>query len=287
MRTYLDCIPCFFKQALQSARLISGDETVHKKILNDLSRLVPEFSLCSSPPEMSRHIQRTMEKYFGEVDLYKEIKRKSNSMALELYPRLKEKVRQSDDKLLTAIEVAIAGNVIDYAVKNTLNIEEEISRLLDEDRETTLFQSPDYQNFKEDFVRAKTIVYLADNAGEILFDRVLIEEFPEDKKIFFAVRGKPVINDALIEDAQMCGLDTVADVISTGVDAPGTLLRLCSQDFLEIFHSADMIISKGQGNYEALSDSPRRVYFLLKVKCPVIARHCGAEVGDIILKRRR
>ncbi len=285
MRTYLDCIPCFFKQALECARLITGDETVHKHLLNDLSQLVPDFSLGSSPPEMSRLIHQTMEKYFGPVDLFKEIKNKSNAMALKLYPALKEMVRRSDDRLRTAIEIAIAGNVIDYAAKNTLNIEGEIANLLNGKGALIAPSSDDYLNFRKDLAAAGTIVYLGDNAGETVFDRVLIEEFPKDKKVFFVVREKPVINDALAEDARVCGLDAVTQVISSGVDAPGTVLKYCSKEFLKIFRQADLVISKGQGNYEALSEAPRRIYFLFKVKCPVIARHSGATLGDIVLKR--
>jgi hypothetical protein len=270
---------------MESARLITRDEAIHKQLMDDLARLVPEFSLGSSPPEMSRHIHQAMEKYFGPIDLFKEIKKKSNLRALELYPRLKEKVNQSSDRLLTAIEIAIAGNVIDYAAKNTLNIEEEIQKLFEKEFSAEPKSEFEYENFKKDLGAAKIILYLADNAGEIVFDRVFIEEFCDNKKVIFAVRDKPVINDALMEDAVFCGLDKIAQVISSGVDAPGTVLKYCSDEFRKIFRQADLIISKGQGNYEALSEAQGKIYFLFKVKCPVIARHSGAALGDIVLKR--
>jgi len=129
------------------------------------------------------------------------------------------------------------------------------------------------------------VLYLADNAGEVVFDRILAEEIPGNKEIIYAVRGKPIINDALIEDALACGIDKRARVVSSGVDAPGTILKYCSDDFLEIFEDAEFIISKGQGNYEALSDINKPIYFLFKVKCPVIARHVGVKLGDIVLKK--
>ena len=285
MRTYLDCIPCFIKTALEMARLVDANAITHKEILDEVARMIPNFSLGSSPPEMARMIHKVMERRFGNKDIYGTIKKESNRKALELYPRLKEKVSESTDKLLTAVEIAIAGNVIDYAAKNSLNIEAEIDKLFTNDFShinKTIF---DYEYFKDDLMKASRILYLADNAGEILFDRVLIEEFPEDKEIILAVRDKPVINDALIEDAMECGLDKRAKVMSSGVDAPGTVLKYCSKEFIEIYKNADLIISKGQGNYEALSQERENIYFLFRAKCPVIARHAGTEVGDIVLHK--
>lgn len=285
MRTYLDCIPCFLKGALEMARLVDGNEIVHKEILDEVARMIPEFSLVCSPPEMSRMIHKAMEKRFGNKDPYINIKKESNRKALELYPKLKEKVAFSKDRLLTAVEIAISGNVIDYGAKNTLNIEDEIEKLFTNDFmhiNKTIF---DYEHFKRDLFKAKRILYLADNAGEVVFDRVLMEEIPDDKAIIVAVRDKPVINDALFEDAQECGLDQRAKIISSGVDAPGTVLKYCSKEFLGIYKNADLIISKGQGNYEALSQEKENIYFLFRAKCPIIAKHAEVGLGDVVLKK--
>jgi len=285
MRTYLDCIPCFIKTALEMARLVEGNEIMHKEILDEVSRMIPGFSLGSTPPEMSRMIHKAMEKKIGDIDIYKEIKEKSNAKAMSLYPKLKEKVDFFEDKLLTAVELAIAGNIIDYAAKNTFKIEEEIEKLFTHEfycLNKTVFE---YESFKNDLMRASRVLYLADNAGEIVFDRVLIEEFPEEKEVIFAVRDKPVINDALIEDAQECGLDKITKIMSSGVDAPGTVLKYCSKEFLEIYENADLIISKGQGNYEALSQERKNIYFLFRAKCPIVAKHAEVKHGDIVLKR--
>ena len=285
MKTYLECIPCFFKQAIEAGRLITGNEIIHKKLIDEVAKLVPEFSLNSTPPEMAYHIHRVVKKKFGDKDLYKEIKEKSNRMALELYPKLKEKVDKSSDRLLSAVEIAIAGNVIDYASENRLNIEEEIENLFKEDFVNvgkTVFQ---YDDFRDDLMKTNKILYLADNAGEVVFDRVLIEEFCHEKEVLYVVREKPVINDALREDARACGIDKIARIISSGVESPGTILKYCSKEFMEIFNKAEFIISKGQGNYEALSNTRNGIYFLFRAKCPVIARHAGAEVGDIVLHK--
>ena len=285
MKTYLDCIPCFIKSALEMARLVDGNEIMHKKILDEVAGMVSEFSLGCSPPEMARMIHKVMERRFGDKDIYRSIKKESNRKALALYPRLKEKVQSSEDRFLTAVEIAIAGNVIDYAAKNTLNIEDEIEKIFTDDFahiNKTVF---DYEDFKNELNNAERVLYLADNAGEVVFDRVLIEEISEDKTIIFAVRDKPVINDALIEDAKECGLDKRAEIMSSGVDAPGTVLKYCSEEFLEIYRNADLIISKGQGNYEALSQERENIYFLFRAKCPVIARHAEVGLGDIVLKK--
>ena len=283
MKTYLDCIPCFFRQALEQGRLFTENELIHKEIMNDVATLVPGFSLGLTPPEMARKMHKLFEKRFGEQDLYKTVKDESNRRAMELYPELKEKIEQSKDRLLTAIELAIAGNVIDYAAKNTLDIEEEIQKLLKDNFTAGRKGVFDYEGFKKDLESAKTVLYLADNAGEIVFDRIFIEEFCDYREVIFAVRDKPAINDVLMEDAIFCGIDKIAQVISSGVDAPGTILKYCSEEFLKIFRQADLIISKGQGNYEALSEAERKIYFLFKVKCPVIARHSGTALKDIVL----
>jgi len=265
------------------AQLVTGDEIQHKKIIDEVAKIIPDFSLGSTPPEMARMIHKVMEKQMGEKDFYKQIKEQSNKKALALYPKLKEKVNNSKDRLLTAVEIAIAGNVIDYAAKNTLNIEKEIENLFKEDFANVGKTIFDYENFKEKLGKSKHILYLADNAGEVVFDRVLLEEIPEEKEIIYAVREKPVINDALIEDALFCGVDQRAKVISSGVDAPGTILKYCSERFVRLFKDADMVISKGQGNYEALNDEKREIFFLFRAKCPVIARHADVHVGDIVL----
>ncbi len=285
MRTFVECVPYFLKQALEHGRLFTGDEMIHKEILDEVAHLIPNFSLGCTPPEMAREMHKLFGKKFGGEDLYKEVKEQSNRRAMDLYPELKKKVSRSPDPLLTAVELAIAGNVIDYAVKNTLNIEDEIQKMLDGNFAAGRKGIFEYEEFREDLAAAETVLYLADNAGEIVFDRVLLEELPSRQEIIFAVRDKPVINDALLDDALFCGIDKIARVISSGVDVPGTVLKYCSQEFLKIFKRADLIISKGQGNYEALSDLNGKIYFLFKVKCPVIARHSGASLGDIVLRR--
>jgi damage-control phosphatase, subfamily I len=293
MKTYLECIPCFFKQALEASKIAGAGHRTRKKILDKLSKILPKISLTSSPPETGRIIYELVREITREKDPFREIKDKSNELALGLYDRLKHKVRVSRDGLLTAVELAIAGNIIDYGVKNSLNVNEELSGILKKERVALKKEKKkffDYACFKTALKKAKNILYLADNAGETVFDRILIEEIKKkdiNKKIIYAVKEIPVINDALAEDAYKCGINKTAEIISSGSDAPGTVISLCSKKFLRIYGKADMIISKGQGNFEALSREKTPIFFLFMAKCPVVAGDVGCELGDVILLKGR
>ncbi len=291
MKTYLECIPCFFRQALEASSMTGANENVRKNILDDVALAIPGFSLEASPPEMAKIIHSIVRKHTGVDDPYKEVKEKSNSMALNVYERLKKKINESPDKLKLSVEVAIAGNIIDYGVKNTLNVEEEIDKILHDEDEgikkenNSLFE---YEKFKKKIETSSTLLYLADNAGETVFDRILIEEIRRidvNKKIYYAVKEKPIINDALAEDAIVCGINKTSEIISSGSDAPGTILKICSKDFLDIYKKADMVISKGQGNFESLSNPGRTIFYLFMAKCPIVAKEVGCKIGDIILKQ--
>ncbi len=288
MKTYLDCIPCFYRQALEAARIAGTNEIIQKKIIDELSKLIPDFSLEASPPEMGRAIYSLVGKISGVKDPFKKIKESSNKFALKLYPKLKQEINNSEDKLLAAVKLSIIGNIIDYGIKNSLNVEEEIDHLfkgnfiINNENSSNIFK---YNQFKEKLNKVNTIIYLADNAGEVVFDRLLIEELVEElgKQVIYVVRGKPVINDALIEDAIFCGINKVAKITSSGSDAPGTIMKYCSSEFIKLYQNTEMIISKGQGNYEALSEEDKLIFFLLKAKCSVIAEDVGCKVGDMVL----
>ena len=279
VKTYLDCIPCFFRQALQASRLAKADEEIQRQILIKLGRELSNFSLNSTPPEMGQILYSLVKERTGQ-DPFKEIKEKSNRYALDLYPELKERVRNSSEPLRVAVRLAIAGNVIDYGVPRRFELREEIERVLSS--EYGIFQ---FEELKKSLNRAKKILYLADNAGEIVFDRILIEEFQREfeSEIVVAVRGAPVINDATLTDASQVGLDKICRVVTNGTDVPGTLLNHCSPEFLKIYRAADLVISKGQGNFESLWGEKKKIFFLFKIKCEVVAHHIGGREGDTVL----
>ncbi|MFZ0448236.1 MAG: ARMT1-like domain-containing protein [Desulfatiglandaceae bacterium] len=277
MKTYLDCFPCFLSQALRAARIATDDEKKIKQVLDAVGMMLKDIPLESTPPGSGRLIYRKVSEITGVLDPYKKIKAESTKKALALYPPLKGLVQESDDRLLTALRIAIAGNVIDFGANWDFDLDEEIEQILEKD-----FAICDYNAFKNNLDDAGEVLYIGDNAGECVFDRILIEEI--HKPTTFVVRDVPIINDATYEDAVAAGVDTVATILSSGTDAPGTILEACSPDFMEVYHNAECIISKGQGNYEALSTENRPIFFLLKTKCSVIANDIRTKEGDILLK---
>ena len=281
MRIYLDCISCFVRQALDAARFATDDERIHKKVVDQVLRLAADLDMSQSPPVMGQQIHRLVRKLVGSEDPYHSVKKQFNSLALKLYPDLRKQIISSDDPFETAVRLAIAGNIIDFGVKSSLT-ELEVRKTVS-DSLSSYLDPEQVQNFKNAVMDAEEILYLADNAGEIVFDHLLIEQLPIEK-ITVVVKGSPVINDATIEDANLVGLGRIVEVIDNGSDGPGTILETCSQDFLERFEKADLIIAKGQGNYETLSDVDKNIFFLLKAKCLVIAEDIGCEVGEMILQ---
>jgi len=277
MKTYLDCFPCFINQALRAARIATDDEKKIKMVLDKVGMMLKDIPLKNTPPESGRLIYRKISEITGNPDPYKEIKRESTKKALLLYPSLKDQIERSKDRLLTAIRIAIAGNVIDFGANWNFDLENEIDETLEK-----AFAICDYGRFKDGLDKAREVLYLGDNAGECVFDRILIEEMK--KPVKYIVRDIPIINDAIYEDAVQAGIDKVATILSSGTDAPGTILNTCSSEFKELYDNSKFIISKGQGNYEALSSERRPIFFLLKTKCHVIANDIGVNEGDIILK---
>jgi uncharacterized protein with ATP-grasp and redox domains len=288
MKTDYDCVPCFIRQALDAARLATSDEKIHEQVLRGVLVSMSRMDLRKSPPLMGQYIHRMIRTLSGIDDPYKEVKNRFNRFALELYPVLKERIVHSSHPLETAVRLSIAGNIIDFGAKSAVK-PGEVHETIDRALADPLFGN--IESFLDTIFSAKTILYIGDNAGEIVFDRLLIEQLPVDR-ITFAVRGDPVINDATMEDAEDTGMKEVVEVIDNGSDAPGTILDECSEGFRRCFFGADLIIAKGQGNYETLSDVDKPIGFILKSKCPVIARHIGCPAGSLVirgknLRRRR
>lgn len=277
MKTYLDCIPCFFKQALFAARAAVNDDETIKAVLDRVGDLVSDIPLENSPPETGREVYRIVREVTRVDDPFAGLKTDSIRTALALYPQLKQQVEASIDPIETAVRLAIAGNVIDFGANPDFQLEEEIHAIL---RSEPVVNH--YQVFKKKLGAAQEILYIGDNAGETVFDKILIEAMA--RPVTYVVRGRPIINDATMEDAIKSGLDEVASIVSSGWDGPGVSLKSGSEAFLRHYKSADLIISKGQGNYETLSSEQRPIFYLLKAKCPVIARNLGVGEGDTVTK---
>ena len=277
MKTYLDCLPCFLNQALRAARIATDDEKKIKTVLDEVGMMLKNISLNTSPPESAGLIYHKVKEITGNVDPYNKIKKESTQQALSLYPYLKDRLKKSKDRLLMAIRIAIAGNIIDFGANWNFDIENETYKVLEMN-----FAVCDYNRFKNKLDKAPNVLYIGDNAGECVFDRILIEEIK--KPVTYVVREVPIINDATYEDAVQAGIDGVATILSSGTDAPGTILETCSQEFKEVYKNSEFVISKGQGNYESLSKERRPIFFLLKTKCNIVAGDIGVDIGDIVLK---
>lgn len=281
MHTYLDCYPCFLRQALTAARMAGATDDVEWQALHHVLRLLRDVPEGATPPVLADQVHRLVREVAGHGDPYAEIKASTTEAALALYPRLTELVASSADPLGTAVRVAIAGNVIDLGVRDDVpDLWETVERVL-----AAPFAIDDLAAFREALAAADHVLYLADNAGETVFDRVLVEALPVP--VVYAVKAGPVLNDATAADARAAGLHDCATVVDTGSDAPGTTLALCSPEFRAAFLAAPLVVAKGQANYETLSDAGANVFCLLQVKCPVIARDAGVPVGGVVVRRSR
>lgn len=283
MLSTIDCIPCFVRQAAEAVALSTTDEAQRERLLRHLLSDIAVADWSAVPVALSQAMQRTVRAETGALDPYRALKERMNRTALELLPGLEAALHRQPDPRAAAVRLAIAGNLLDAGSKNRIE-PEDLPRHLQ-----SIWTAP-LVGPVEDFFRAaekaRKILYLADNAGEIIFDRLLVEALPPGR-VTVAVRGRPVINDATLEDAEVAGLTRIATVIDNGSDAPGTLLDDCSDAFRSCFANADMVIAKGQGNYETLCQTPGNLWFLLTVKCPVIGACVGAQVGTHVLTNTR
>lgn len=273
MKAFLDCIPCIVQQGLRTARLVTSDEEVHRRVVARLLSELARADLTATPMELGQIAQRVAREVTNCPDPYATIRKDSNREALRLYPRLKDIVAASNAPLRTATKIAIAGNIIDFGVlADNFDVEATLDRILQ-----SPFAIDDYELFAESLTRVSNLLYIADNAGEIVFDRVLIEQIPAEH-IVVAVKDEPFINDAIMEDAQATGLTDVAQVIEVPI-YPDT-----SPQFEEAWGNAELIIAKGQANYEAYSEAPGPIFFLLLAKCDFVAQDIGVNKGDMILQ---
>jgi uncharacterized protein with ATP-grasp and redox domains len=235
MKTHLECIPCFIKQSLEAARMATDDEEIHEMVLKEVMSHLQGISFEDSPPELSREVHSIIKRITKSNDPYKQAKDESNRMSKNLYSRLEKHVKDDKDSLLMAIKLAIAGNVIDFGTMNRLNVNEVIDNALKRD-----FDVSSYSRFKKVLDQSKSILYLADNTGEIFFDKLLLKELVNiGKEITYVVKANPIINDALLEDAKFAGIDKLATIMAYDTDhdksTPGTVMHYASEEFLDRF----------------------------------------------------
>lgn len=286
MQTHLDCIPCFLHQSLEASRMATDDEAKHDRVMKKVMQYLENIDFRLSPPEISRGVHAIVKQETGVDDPYERVKKQANDQALQQLPKLKDLIDEADDSLLMAVKLSIIGNVVDFGTMHRYDVLEMIDNLSQHP-----FDDAGYDSFKQRLDEVDSVLFLADNTGEIVFDRLLIEKLKEmGKTITYVVKRHPIINDATIADAKAVGIDRLATVVNgddgTNYSAPGLVLSFTSSHFKKLLGEADVVISKGQGNYESLNDIDREVFFLLMVKCPLVARAIGIDVGTMVLKAK-
>jgi len=252
-------------------------ENLQEEILRKFLDFFSHVDYEQSPVALGRELHRLLRRYLQDPDPYREIKLEYNRRMMDKYDDFKKLINNSSDPFNTAVRLAIAGNVIDFGSYHRLDVMETVDRILKAE-----LARDDSQKLKQEIACAENVLYLGDNAGEIVFDKLLIETI-NHPNVFFAVRGAPIINDVTEKDTEMTGIDEYAKIISSGDDAPGILLESCSPEFKKMFQNADVIISKGQGNLEGLIDVDHNIFYLLTVKCRLVAEHLGVNEKEFVV----
>jgi damage-control phosphatase, subfamily I len=276
-----DCTFCSVKSIQKLFGQLTVNDDVARIIIKKSLRILSNSSREAMPVEVARQIQAMIRNQLGNPDPYKEIKQKSNEDLLVRYGEFKKTIANAENSFETALRLAIAGNIIDYgAAHDSFDVDKTINHVLHAE-----FGINHSEMLQQNLEKAKTVLYLGDNAGEIVMDKLFIEHL-QHPNLFFAVKGGPVLNDVTMEDAINVGMDKVANLISNGYDAPSTLLHKTSPEFGQLFQEADVVISKGQGNFEGLIETEKEnLFFGLMVKCQYIGSVLGVNEGDFVLKK--
>jgi len=266
------CYPCALNFALRTMNFIGegGNIELMRKVTRGISDIRPELT----PAHLGTLVNRIIREETGVEDPYKDEKKRENRIALEVYPLLKRYVERSNDRLLSALKISAVGNAIDLGVSGKIHLDfNEIEKELDFD-----FRVNRMTYFREKLLNSKSILLVADNAGEIIFDRILLEELKIKK--FVAVKTGPVINDITIDEIDETGILETAEVIETGSDSLGIIFEEVSDTFKEIYNASDIVIAKGHANTETLIDEKREIFFLLRAKCEYVADYLGIKKFD-------
>jgi len=285
MQSFVDCIHCYLKQATNCMTLAGVDEETQCRVLFALMDDIKLLDRESTPAENSSEILLKAYKLINNNDPYKEIKAKSNALALEMYPHLKKYLEQSENRLYDALKIAAAGNIIDLGINKSFDLDASLEQCLH-----TGFSRSDFALFQKKLNEVDRLIIIGDNSGEIVFDRLLAEELSRmGKNVTYIVKGGPIINDATEEDALQAGIDKIAAIVTTGSNYLGALLHKISPEARSLLERAELVIAKGQANFESLEHEELargRIFFLLKIKCECVGKVAEAALGDVVFFTR-
>jgi len=286
MKLHDKCLPCVVNQVIKVAN-ITGI-TKKEELLREVFTYLSKMNFDETTPEIIGEIFDMIKRHTKNPDPYKETRNYYNTLFMELLPEFERKIDQAENSFMLAVRYAIVGNIIDFnPIHNTLL--EDIYDCFDNMEQLEL-AIDDSSALMKDISIAGTLLYLGDNCGEICMDKILLKKIKElnpNVKLFFGVRGKPVVNDSISDDAYSVGIDEYAEIIDNGDGSLGTVLNRTSPAFKEVYNKADVVIAKGQANYECLSEEDKNIYFLLMTKCDVIAKDIGVEEKKMICMKNK
>ena len=285
MKTSLDCMECNIKQLIKVSKFVGASKEQQVVASKKLFKMLSEVNFDTSNPEIMGETWKIIVDVYKNNNPYKEIKSFYNNLLLEMYDDVRDVIKESGNLFITALKIAVIGNIIDFGARHTFSKEEVIRRI--EHYQEMSFRKDDSKKLKQSILNANTILYIGDNCGEIVLDKLFIETIHllnKDVKVYFGVRGGPILNDVTIEDFNQVKMGEVATCISSENAVPGTILKDSSKVFNDLFNSADIVIAKGQGNYESLSDNKRNdLYMLLMSKCDYVSNIIGVDTLDFVL----
>lgn len=280
MEPKIACIPCIVRQGTDVVSRLADSGSVKKSMIKEILRVLADTDIDQPPPLIAAAVHRTIRKGLSSDDPYAESKLRSNHLALSVLAQIRSRIDASTNPLGTALRVAAAANIIDFAVHSEITPDLVLNKL--EEAFERPFDAGLIRRFKEDVEKVSHILYITDNAGEIVFDSLLMDYLPQEK-ITVGVRGEPVLNDATLRDAELAGLTAKLPAVGNGTDIPGTCLDQCSEEFRRVWDRSDLVIAKGQGNFETLAGCGKSVYFMFTAKCRIVADMAGVPIGTVML----
>lgn len=283
------CFECDRNQMLKISQFMELDKDKENTLLQEAQAILDQCDMTKTNPEIMADIWVMVTELLKNKDPYAKIKYDYNELLLSMSESIKQEINKAEDSFDLALKLAITGNLIDFAAKHTFD-ETMVKKLL-KDAKTTTLAIDDSATLKAQLKKAKTLLYLGDNCGEIVLDKLFIEVLKKENpslNVYYGVRGKPIVNDVTKRDALQVKMEQVATIISNGDGSLGTVLTRTSSQFQKIFHEADLIICKGQGNYEGLLGHPKEnIFFMFMAKCELVAQLLGIECLKIVCLRNK
>jgi len=280
MQIGMQCLPCFVNQVLKTCESVKLDQQTSRRVMKRVLTVLADFESIDGTVLMARQIQQILREETGIADLFYDAKEHANSWMQQVLSGMFN--GGLPDSFVEALQLAVAGNIIDLGAIPDLSAEQ-VNQTLSNVKHAG-FAIDHSAEFEKALQKAENILYIGDNAGEIVFDKMLVSMLPKGK-VTFATRGKPVLNDITRADAISVGMNDVCKIVDTGIDIPGVVLDKSSDEFLAVWDKADLVIAKGQGNFESLYENcgKKLVFFLFMTKCQRVAKLIDRKIGDYIV----